>query len=88
MLYPNPFNPGTAPEGTLKVAGMPAGSSLVVYTTAGELMKQQAAGNGFNGLTEWDGRNDGGREAASGVYVYVVRLGSKALTHGILVLRR
>jgi len=60
----------------------------VVYTTAGELVKRQAAGDASNGLTEWDGRNAEGVEVASGVYVYVVRWGEKALAHGIVVLRR
>ena len=88
MVYPNPFDPGTAVRGTLKVTGMPVGSTLNIYTVAGERVKKQEAGNGFNGWTEWDGRNEQGQLVATGTYFYVVRLGDRTLAEGPLVIER
>jgi hypothetical protein len=88
LVYPNPFNPGTAFGGTLKVTGMPPGADLYIYTVAGELAKKQPGGNGANGSTEWDGRNDWGQTVATGTYFYVVRLGDKTLAKGPLVVQR
>jgi hypothetical protein len=88
LVYPNPFNPGTAVRGTLKVTGMPMGAVLYIYTVAGELAKRQEGGNGAGGSTEWDGRNDWGQTVATGTYFYVVRLGDKTLSEGPLVVER
>jgi hypothetical protein len=88
VVYPNPFNPGTAVRGTLKVIGMPDGSTLNIYTVSGERIKKQESGNGYNGWTEWDGRNEWGETAATGTYFYVIRLGDRTLAEGSLVIER
>jgi hypothetical protein len=88
VLYPNPFDPDKTVRGTLKVIGMPAGSTLNIYTVSGEMVKRQQAGNGFNGWTEWDCRSDWGDIAATGVYYYVIRLDDRTLAKGALVIRR
>ena len=88
VVYPNPFNPDRAPQGMLKIAGIPACSSFYIYTLAGELVKQQTAGNGSNGTAQFDIRTVGGQGVANGAYLYVVRLGSKTLAKGLLVVRR
>jgi hypothetical protein len=88
VVYPNPFNPGTAVGNKLKITGMPAGSTFNVYTISGERAKKQDAGNGPGGLTEWDCRNEAGQLVASGTYFYVVRLGNRTLAEGPLVVER
>jgi hypothetical protein len=35
----------------------------------------------------WDGRDEGGRQAASGVYFYELRAGKKALTRKMVLLK-
>lgn len=88
MVYPNPFDPDRAVRGTLKIQGMPDGSTFNVFTVSGELVKTQTAGNGLNGWTEWDGKNNRGQTAATGIYFYVVRWGDKTLATGSLIIRR
>jgi hypothetical protein len=88
VVYPNPYDPDTAVRGTLKVTGMPDGSTLNIYTISGEIVKSQEAGNGLDGLTEWDGRSNWGKFAATGIYYYVIRLGGQTLAKGSLIFRR
>jgi hypothetical protein len=84
-VYPNPFNPVTAVRGTVKVLGMPVGSTFIVYTVSGELVHRQTAGGG---PVEWDGRTTGGTHAATGTYYYVIREGQANLATGPLVIWR
>jgi len=88
VVYPNPFDPDTAVRGTLKILGMPIGSTCYIYTVSGELVKTQGAGNGYNGWTEWDGSTDWGKAAATGIYYYVIRSGGQTLGRGSIILRR
>lgn len=88
MVFPNPYNPDTAIRGTVKITGMPFGSIFNVFTVSGEIVRSQTAGNGVNGWTEWDGKNNVGQIAATGIYYYVVRLGNETLAKGALIIRR
>lgn len=67
--YPNPFNPSTTISFDL-----PARSSvnLSVYNTAGRLVRTLITGNLASGSHTflWDGRDQGGRTAPSGIYLY------------------
>jgi hypothetical protein len=65
---PNPFNPRTAIRFSLREAG-PA--SLVIYNTRGQVVRRLTAQEysvGEHTMT-WDGRDDRGQNAASGVYL-------------------
>ncbi|MCK5526888.1 MAG: hypothetical protein KAJ05_07040, partial [Candidatus Latescibacteria bacterium] len=72
VLYqnaPNPFNPSTWIPFELARSGH---VRLTIYNLAGQkvrtlLDKELAAGIGYT--TFWDGKDEGGRDAASGVYV-------------------
>jgi hypothetical protein len=72
--YPNPFNPSTTisfemPDGT------DPGSIIVnVYTILGEKVRTlpEVQSTGGAGSVVWDGRDDAGRPAAAGMYMYVV----------------
>ncbi len=67
---PNPFNPSTVIAFDLPRA---EAVTLRVYDAAGRLVRTLLAGEpglaGANRVT-WNGRDDGGRQAASGVYLY------------------
>ncbi|MBI5242277.1 MAG: fibronectin type III domain-containing protein [Elusimicrobia bacterium] len=68
-----PYSPSDATSGILFDSLTP-GAEVKVYTVAGELVWQGAAG--ANGLLRWDARTRAGRDAASGTYFAVIRSGS------------
>ncbi len=67
--YPNPFNPSTR-----IVFELPAAQSvqLTVYDIRGHVVRRLAGGRLASGRHEivWQGRDDRGREAPSGTYLY------------------
>jgi hypothetical protein len=85
VVYPNPFNPGQAVRGTVKVLGMPTGATFSVYTVSGELVHSQTA---TGGPVEWDGRTLEDRPTATGTYYYLIRQGEANLATGHLVIWR
>ncbi|OGG44698.1 MAG: hypothetical protein A3F84_28760 [Candidatus Handelsmanbacteria bacterium RIFCSPLOWO2_12_FULL_64_10] len=73
--YPNPFNPAT----TIRYA-LPEASnvSLVVYNILGQQVRvlvNGAQGPGYH-TAVWDGRDEAGRMAATGVYIYRLQAGA------------
>jgi N-acetylneuraminic acid mutarotase len=76
--YPNPFNPGTVIP--LTVSGANTEMTLIIYSALGQRVRLLADGRLSRGLHEiyWDGRDDGGRAAASGVYIYRLTTGRSA----------
>jgi len=67
--FPNPFNPAT----TIRFySPYQANVDLVIYDINGRTIMSfyfKAKNNGFNEVV-WDGRNDYGKEVASGIYFY------------------
>ena len=66
--HPNPFNPETTIRYTLAETGV---VRLSLYNVSGQLIRTLVGGEraaGSHSVT-WDGRDDAGREVASGVYV-------------------
>ncbi|HEX7077085.1 MAG TPA: S8 family serine peptidase [Candidatus Eisenbacteria bacterium] len=65
---PNPFNPSTAIR--FDVAGDEARATLRVFSAGGRLVRTLIAADlpGGRFVARWDGRDDAGRDAASGVY--------------------
>ncbi len=85
--FPNPFNPVT-----LIRYELPAGRHAVrleVFNTLGEkirtLVHQQQDGGSHQ--TQWDGRDDAGRQLASGIYVYRLQAGSFFQVRKMLLIR-
>jgi len=70
--YPNPFNPATTFSFELRFAGK---AELVVVDARGRLVRTLVQGVQDAGTHEvvWDGRDERGRQAASGVYYYRLR---------------
>ena len=66
-VYPNPYRLPSA--GTLTVDGLMENSSIKILTSDGRLVRTIKSPGGRVGF--WDGRDDGGNEVASGVYLIV-----------------
>ena len=68
--FPNPFN--TQTKIFYKVCE-DSDVDAVIYTASGETARRihQRAARGWNSIA-WDGKNDAGRSAASGVFVYCI----------------
>ena len=73
VIYPNPFNPTTTISYSLPSAGH---LKLSIYNVRGQLVKTLIDGPrpaGANQKAIWDGTDNRGSAAASGVYFYEVR---------------
>ena len=86
---PNPFNASTVIP--LQVPAGLAGEAmrLRIYNLSGQVVRElqvHAAGAGEHRLS-WDGRDDYGRDAASGVYVYRLETREWAVHRRMLLLR-
>ena len=86
--YPNPFNSATVIRFALPTA---ADVELSIFNLAGQQVETLADGLREAGTytVRWDGRDDSGRELASGVYLYRLRTGDgqQAETRKLLLLR-
>ncbi|MCL4707193.1 right-handed parallel beta-helix repeat-containing protein [bacterium] len=73
--YPNPFNPTTTISFALPEAGT---VSLSIYNMSGQLVKQLVAREMSAGRHNvvWDATDARGARVASGVYLYVIKMGS------------
>jgi hypothetical protein len=73
--YPNPFNPTTKIEFTLARSEF---VSLNIYDILGRKVRtlvSERLSSGYKSVI-WDGKNDAGEDAASGVYFYQLRVGN------------
>jgi len=84
--YPNPFNSNTVIGLSLPATGDVV---LAVYNLAGQKVATLLDGLQSGGAyaIHWDGRDDGGRELASGVYTYRLRTGDRVESRKLLLLR-
>jgi outer membrane protein assembly factor BamB len=84
--YPNPFNPST----TIRI-GLPISTdfSLEIFDVLGRQVRLYAFSNVPAGThtIEWDGLNQAGSPASSGVYFYRMVTGQQSITHRMLLLR-
>jgi len=76
--FPNPFNPKTTISFSLKGSGQ---VRLQVYDVQGHLVRTLVNGTRAAGQyrVDWDGRDNSGRAAAAGIYMY--RLEAEGLVH-------
>lgn len=68
--YPNPFKP--AKGGLFTLSGLSPGETTKIYTIAGSRVVTLTGANS-SGMVQWDGKNDEGKPAASGVYIAVFK---------------
>ena len=84
--YPNPFNPSTTIAFELSKPGL---ASLRIYDPAGRLVRvlvdDHLTASVYREI--WDGRDDAGREVASGVYFYRLTAGVFSETKKMVLLR-
>ena len=83
---PNPFNPSTTLHFELAVSGR---VRLSVYDTAGRLVATLVDESRDVGRHQvlWSGRDDGGRQMASGVYLYRLEAGSYGETRRMVLVK-
>jgi hypothetical protein len=88
--YPNPFNPSTTIA--LDIPGDPQEKcpvSLKIYDVRGRhvrtlLDSDLAVGSHW---IVWNGRNENGEVVSSGIYIYVLKSGDRAITRKMLAIR-
>lgn len=86
--YPNPFNPTTIISFSLTSEGS-ENTELAIYNLKGQVVKQllnQKLSAG-NHSCIWNGKDDNGKQVASGVYFYKLRSGSYTNTKKMLLLK-
>lgn len=75
MVTPNPYRPGSggaADAAFMTFHNIPAGATVRLYTPVGVLVGELTDSDG-DGKVTWDARNNSGKPAASGVYIYVAK---------------
>ncbi|MFC1574203.1 FlgD immunoglobulin-like domain containing protein [Candidatus Latescibacterota bacterium] len=85
--YPNPFNPITTIRYSLEQTDF---VQLDVYTITGSLVQTLVRGETSPGsyTVVWDGRDDNGLVAASGVYFYTLKIGDAFVDSRRMVLQK
>ena len=89
--YPNPFNPETwIPFSIAKDDQV----SISIYDTSGKLIRTLDLGYRKSGsyftkekAAYWDGRNDSGEKATSGVYFYTLKIGDFTQNRKMILLK-
>jgi spore coat protein A len=84
--YPNPFNPTTRITFELPAADY---AVLRVFDVKGRLVKTLAEGSFSAGLhvLDWDGKDNSGRNLATGIYFYRLKSGILTETRRMVVIR-
>ncbi len=84
--HPNPFNPSTTISFALPRGGQ---ATLAVYDITGKRVRTLVSGFMTAGAHSaiWNGRDDGGRPAASGVYFAQLRAGTASATRRMVLLK-
>jgi hypothetical protein len=84
--YPNPFNPATMISYTLNSNSF---VSLKIYNLLGQAVKTLVEKNQTTGnyKIEWDGKDNLGKEVASGVYFYKLKADNNSKTLKMVLLR-
>lgn len=84
--YPNPFNPST----TIRVQMAQAGpAKLVIYNVLGQKVKTLFDGSLQAGSQKfvWNGKDDTGRQVASGLYFYQLKTQNTVQTKAVMFLK-
>jgi hypothetical protein len=84
--YPNPFNPTTKIEFTLAKSGF---ATLQIYDVLGRKVRtlvSEELSSGYKSVI-WDGKNDDGKDVASGVYFYQLKVGDFSEPKKMLLLK-
>jgi hypothetical protein len=87
--YPNPFNPYTIISFSIPYDMTNSNVELSIYDITGRLVKTLINENlpAGNYLTKWEGDNASGSKVSSGVYIYSIRVGDRALNKKMTLLK-
>ena len=85
VVHPNPFRPNITESKEITFEKLTENSIIDIFTLNGELVKSDIEGR--SGYAIWDGRNDGGSEVVSGLYVYLIRSDIDKAVGKILIIR-
>ncbi|NWG27673.1 MAG: DUF3160 domain-containing protein [Ignavibacteriaceae bacterium] len=87
--YPNPFNPYTIISFSVPYDLTNSFVELKIYDINGSLVKTLVSENlpAGNYLTKWEGDNTGGNKVSSGVYIYSIRVGDRAVNKKMTLLK-
>ena len=85
-VYPNPWYPARVPQGVV-IDGLTNTAEIRIYAITGELVTSLSVAGG-NGRITWNGTNSAGGNAASGIYIAVIRNGSEMKKVKIALERR
>lgn len=83
---PNPFNPSTTIKYQLPVSG---DATLVIYNLLGQQVRTLVKDNleaGFHSVL-WDGKDELGKQVASGVYIYRLQSGDFSTARRMMLLK-
>ena len=70
VIYPNPYNPDTAVNGTLKFLNLKPGTLIQLFTVSGETVCNITT---KTVLTQWKGINMFGNKISPGIYFYMIK---------------
>jgi len=91
--YPNPFNPSTAISFTVYssqfIVHGPIHTTLTIYNILGEKVRTLIDDNRVPGNYQiiWKGKDEEGKDVASGVYFYRLEVGEKSISKRMVLLR-
>lgn len=91
-VWPDPYIPQKAFQGTLKISCMSSNSKVSIFTVSGELVQTLDQSDacqvtdGWGTVYCWNGRNRQQYPVATGVYLYVVQSGDKVVQRGKFLL--
>ncbi len=88
--YPNPFNPTTNIQINIQAFSQnPVHIQLRIYTLTGQLVRTLLNENKHSGIhtIPWDGKNQSGVNAASGVYIYILSAENVMQSKKMILLR-
>ncbi|MCJ7498372.1 MAG: T9SS type A sorting domain-containing protein, partial [candidate division Zixibacteria bacterium] len=91
--YPNPFNPTTAIPFTVWSlefnVGSPIHTTLKIYNLLGEVVRTLVDDKREPGNYQviWDGKDKAGKEVASGIYFYRLKVGESSISKRMVLLR-
>ncbi|MDY6916280.1 MAG: T9SS type A sorting domain-containing protein [Candidatus Cloacimonadota bacterium] len=85
--YPNPFNPTTKIE--FSVPEQYSQAELRIYNLKGQLVKNIKLTQNIlqAGFVNWHGKNNSGKDVASGVYFYKLQAGNQQQTKKMIILK-
>ena len=91
LAVPNPYRgtevwdqPG---QGEVHFINLPAQSTIKIFTTAGDLVREITHADNIRDFERWDLKNGAGKAVASGIYMYRVESGTFHFQNRLVVIR-